>query len=96
MKALARGCAVSVRQLERFFDAHFCQPPKKWLRGLRLCRALEMLCDGCSVKETAITLGYVDTAHLSKDFVSGFGFPPTLSYTLPSPNGEKAEAAIAE
>ncbi len=74
---LAADCGLSVRQLQRFFRAHFRQSPKSWLRALRLRRAFDLLGRGCSVKETAFTLHYRDPSHFSKDFIQLFGMHPS-------------------
>jgi transcriptional regulator GlxA family with amidase domain len=43
IRALARRCGISTRQLGRHFRATFHQPPHAWLHALRLQRALERL-----------------------------------------------------
>lgn len=68
---------MSIRQVERFFLKEFKQRPHKWMRVLRLSRAVELLREGSSVKETAEKLGYCDTAHLSNNFKKNFGISPT-------------------
>jgi transcriptional regulator GlxA family with amidase domain len=74
---LARICQVSVRQLERYFLKHFQQTPHQWLRTARLNRAVELLKDGSSVKETAMMLGYKAVPHFTRDFKQWSGMPPT-------------------
>jgi AraC family transcriptional regulator len=87
--ALAKRCGVSPRQLERYFVAKFNQTPHQWLHEARLRRALELLCDGSSVKEVASLLGYRVASHFSQDFKHTHGIPPshypaqnTLFHTL--------------
>jgi transcriptional regulator GlxA family with amidase domain len=77
VKTMAGQRRVSIRQLERFFCKEFKQRPHEWMRGLRLGRAVELLRDGSSVKETAEKLGYCGTAHLSNNFKKNFGISPT-------------------
>src|SRR2546425_12218778 len=65
---LSQRCQISTRQLERFFLENVGESPHHWLNQLRQERALELLRSGCSVKETALTLGYRSLAHFSRDF----------------------------
>jgi AraC-like DNA-binding protein len=75
-KTLAGLCKVSVRQLERFFVGKFNKSPHCWLREARLGRAVELLRDGSSVKETAALLGYKAVAHFTRDFKKWSGMSP--------------------
>jgi AraC-like DNA-binding protein len=75
-------CAVSVRTLERFSLPAFGDTPRRWLRVLRMQRAVELLRDGSNVSETAFCLGYEDPSHFSREFKKGYGFAPKES---PSP-----------
>jgi transcriptional regulator GlxA family with amidase domain len=93
VSALAADCGISVRQLQRFFEIHFGQKPKQWLKRQRLRRALEMLRQGCSVKEAAIVLGYSSAAHFSNDFTAGFQVPPSAACLIPE---DQVEMALAE
>jgi AraC-like DNA-binding protein len=74
---LARLCQVSVRQLERFFHKKFKRSPHQWLRTARMARAVELLQDGSSVKETATLLGYKAVPHFTRDFKKWSGKSPT-------------------
>ena len=75
--ALAFKCRVSTRQLERFFQAKMGNSPHKWLRHLRMRRAVELICDQTSIKEVAAELGYKDPAHFTHDFKEYFGVAPS-------------------
>jgi len=77
VETLAQNCGFSARQLERFFASSFGKPPHNRLHALRMRRAIELLRDGCSVKETAYLLGYKDATHLTHDFKKHFGIPPS-------------------
>ena len=77
VQALARMCGVSPRQLERFTHAAHQKTPHQWGREMRLCRALELICDQTSCKETAAELGYKTEAHFSNDFKRYYGIAPS-------------------
>jgi AraC-like DNA-binding protein len=73
---LAKRCSVSVRTLERFFLPAFGHTPRRWLKQLRMQRAIELLCDGTPVKETAGLLGYQYATYFSRDFRKAVGVAP--------------------
>jgi AraC-like DNA-binding protein len=73
---LARLAGISVRSLQRRFASQFRSAPHQWLNALRLHDAKQLLKSGCSVKETAGTLGYSDASHFSRDFASLHGLCP--------------------
>lgn len=74
---LAKICGVSVRTLERHCLETRGQKPKVWLTEQRQTQALELLCDGSSVKETAAALGYPHANHFSRDFQAFWGQCPS-------------------
>jgi AraC-like DNA-binding protein len=76
VKALAKACGVSVRVLERLFLPALGDTPRRWLKRLRMERAVELLRDGSSIKETAACLGYEDPSHFSREFKKNYGFAP--------------------
>jgi|WetSurMetagenome_2_1015567.scaffolds.fasta_scaffold515082_1 AraC family transcriptional regulator, transcriptional activator of the genes for pyochelin and ferripyochelin receptors len=76
VKALAGNCGVSVRVLEMFFCAAKREPPRCWLKRLRMERAIELLRDGSNVSETADCLGYRDRSHFSREFKKHYGLAP--------------------
>jgi transcriptional regulator GlxA family with amidase domain len=75
--ALAKKCNVSLRTLERHFVKHMGKSPKKWLSEQRQLRAVELLQDGNSVKETAGYLGYKHATHFSREFKDHWAYLPT-------------------
>ena len=77
VQVLARMCGVSLRQLERFTHAAHQKTPHQWGREMRLRRALELICDRSSCKETAAKLGYKTEAHFSNDFKKYYGIAPS-------------------
>lgn len=84
MEALAKACSVSVRSLERFWGPTFRETPRRWLKRLGMQRAIEVLRDGSTVKETSACLGYEDPSHFSREFKEWYGFPPNKSANPPA------------
>jgi AraC-like DNA-binding protein len=76
VRGLAKTSGVSVRVLQRFFLATMDDTPRRWLKRLRMQRALELLRDGSNVGETANCLGYHDHSHFSREFKKYYGFAP--------------------
>ena len=76
VKALAGNCGVSVRGLELFFASAKREPPRRWLKRLRMERAIELFRDGCNVNQTAECLGYQDRSHFSREFKKHYGLAP--------------------
>ena len=74
---LAASYGVSVRTLERHIKHEFAWCPHAWLMLVRMQRALELLLDDSSVKETAFELGYGHPHNFSRDFKKHFGYCPT-------------------
>jgi AraC-like DNA-binding protein len=75
--SMARGCGITVRQLERFFLATQGMSPHKWLREKRMQQAVKLLLLNYTVKETWLKLGYKDAAHFTHDFQEYFGTTPS-------------------
>lgn len=84
VSALAECCNVSVRSLERFFLFGRNEPPLRWMKRLRMQRAIELLRDGSAVKETAACLGYADPSHFSREFKNRYGSAPKKYANPPS------------
>jgi AraC-like DNA-binding protein len=76
VKALAENCGVSVRALEMFFSSARRESPRRWIKRLRMQRAIELLRDGSNVNETAGCLGYHDRSHFSREFKKLHGLAP--------------------
>ncbi len=78
---LAVLCGVGVRRLQRLFADHVGVSPKWLLRRFRLQEVTDTLAaaPGAPVDWAGLAadLGYVDQAHLSRDFAAMFGEPPT-------------------
>lgn len=58
LKRLCQSAGVSVRTLERIFQREVGLDFESWRRQVRLMRAVELLVEGRSVKETAFLVGY--------------------------------------
>jgi AraC-like DNA-binding protein len=74
---MAKQCGVSVRTLERYFLKTFNKSPRMWIAERRQNRAIELLLAGSTVKETAISLGYKNQSHFSREFKKHNGNSPS-------------------
>jgi AraC-like DNA-binding protein len=74
---LAKDCGVSLRTLERYFLKEFGKSPKAWLLDQRHQEGDKLLKVGLSVKETAASLDYKHSTHLSRDYKGYAGCCPT-------------------
>ena len=74
--ALSKSCGISVRTLERLFQRVAGQPAERWLKLMRMRRALELLRDGCTVQDVAACLAYEDTSRFLEDFKEHYGCLP--------------------
>ena len=78
VNTLAENCGISVRTLERHIRLEFASCPHVWLVLVRMQRAMGLLLDDSSVKETAFEVGYGQLPqHFSRDFKQHFGYRPT-------------------
>jgi AraC-like DNA-binding protein len=84
-RGLAKRLGISVRQLQRTFQARLQCSPRDWLREVRLQRARDMLQAAASVKQVAYALGFRQQSQFCRDFKLRFGFSP--SKALPAGNG---------
>lgn len=80
--ALARKCGVSVRTLHRHFLMHMGKNTKSWLAEQRQQSALELVCNGSSIKEIAACLGYKQQTNFTRRYKCQTGACPSLQ---PSP-----------
>jgi len=65
---VARSCNVTVKTLERFFEATKDVTPKQWMLRLRLEKADALVANGMSVKAIAYSLKYTQVSNFSRDF----------------------------
>ena len=68
---------VCPRQLGRYTHATFGNSPQEWLDEQRLIMAVAMLRKNIAVKEVALTLGFKQTSHFSREFKLRYGLSPT-------------------
>jgi AraC-like DNA-binding protein len=73
---VARGLAVSERQLRRLVTAEVGYGPKRLGRILRLRGALARVRGGSELAEAAFEAGYADQAHFGNECRSLAGVPP--------------------
>jgi transcriptional regulator GlxA family with amidase domain len=77
VKGMAKCYKVSVRALELHFRKTMNNTPKQWMSEQRQKRAMELLANGTSPKETAFALGYKHAHHFSREFKRLQGRCPT-------------------
>lgn len=74
---LAAMCRVTPEYFRRIFGKFYGVSPLRYINGLRLSRAKELISSGlCSVGEAAELSGYRDAAYFSREFKKHFGAPP--------------------
>jgi len=84
--ALAQYCGVSVRHLQRHIRSTQGQNLGNWLNKLRIQHSYAKLSTGCTVKETAYSLGFKQVSHFSRLFKKHYGFSPsTVPITMEFP-----------
>jgi AraC-like DNA-binding protein len=77
--ALARDLGVSVRQLERRFQASVGLPPKLFCRMQRFNNVFRIVeQQSCNWVDTAVACGYYDQAHFIRDCKSLSGSTPAI------------------
>lgn len=67
---------LSERQLERQFDDRFGLSPRLYRRIIRLRRALAFAATGAGLAQVAVSAGYADQAHFTRDVRSFMGGNP--------------------
>jgi len=71
---LAAEIGVSQRQLERYVKRQFGSSPQRWLKELRMSKALLLIESMDSVKEVAYSLGFKQVSHFCREFKTFHGF----------------------
>jgi len=87
LASLAAGAGMSPFHFARVFRALVGVPPHRFLRNVRLDRALAMLREGASVTTTCYAVGFNNLSHFIRSFRRRFGSPPSHS-------GKKAQARL--
>ena len=75
--AIADGCGLSARQLQRRCRVTFGYGPKTLARILRLQRAVALARRGDAFADVSVASGYADQAHLSREVRELAGVPLT-------------------
>jgi len=77
VSALAKISGVSTNTLRLHFHQQMGQSTKAWLNEQRQHQAIELLRDGCSIKETASCLGYKQQTNFTRKFKEFWGECPS-------------------
>jgi transcriptional regulator GlxA family with amidase domain len=75
--ALAELFGVSLRCLQRYVKATYGRTLSALLETVRLQNARAMLASGCPVKVVALSFGYKQVSHFSRNFRNQFGSCPS-------------------
>ena len=67
-RELARLCALSTRQLQRYFSRRLQCSPQAWLNEQRIGAARQLLLSGGPVKRVAFELGFKQVSHFCRQF----------------------------
>lgn len=73
---LARMVGLSKFQLLRRFERVYGVPPHAWLLLQRGERARRLIRDGSSLSQAAVSSGFADQSHMTRNFLRQFGFTP--------------------
>ena len=73
---MAALCAVSLRQMERFFALRFEQTPREWVSEFRCRVARELISQGWSNRAVALDLGFANESHFCHEFKRLCGVSP--------------------
>jgi AraC-like DNA-binding protein len=74
---LAQRRGISLRHLERTFQAHFGRSPQEWLNELRLLAAQKLLASGFPVKAVALELRFNHLSYFCRVFRAQTGVTPS-------------------
>jgi AraC-like DNA-binding protein len=77
VRALARGCGVTDRQLRRYFQSRFGNSPHSWMALARLQKVEPLLSTGALVKEAAAEAGFSQPENFTRQFKRYFNAPPS-------------------
>jgi len=73
---LAKRSGINQQKLKKGFKAIFSSTINKYLTNVRLEQASLLLLKGCSVKEAALEVGYINHSHFSRKFKLKYGVLP--------------------
>jgi AraC-like DNA-binding protein len=75
--ALSARCGLGARQLERLFREQVGLGPKRFARIVRFQAGLRLREGGASLSSAALTAGYADQAHFTREFRAIAGLTPS-------------------
>lgn len=76
LSELAAIVGLSRYQLLRRFERVYGMAPFEWQRQVRAERARALIGTGSSLAQVAVDCGFADQSHMTRAFVSHFGFTP--------------------
>jgi AraC-like DNA-binding protein len=76
LRALCATAGASVRTIERVFRRDLGMNFESWRRQVRLMKGIELLVEGCSVKEVAFEVGYRQSSAFVEMFRQTLGATP--------------------
>jgi two-component system response regulator YesN len=82
---LAKTCGVSTDTLRRYFQKQSGKTTQAWLDEQRQQRAIELLNQGFSIKETACYLGYKQQTNFTRKFKKFWGICPSSTNIAADP-----------
>lgn len=77
VEGAAQAAGISARTLGRRFRSETGMTWRRWLRTARILRAMELLAEGATVTETALSVGFDSPAAFSHAFSEMVGEPPS-------------------
>lgn len=76
LQEIAKECGMSLSSLKKIFSKYTGMGLKRYFNERKIQKAVEMLREGCSVKETAYALGFEDPNYFSTVFKRLTGISP--------------------
>ncbi|KDM91105.1 AraC family transcriptional regulator [Photobacterium galatheae] len=76
LEALETVSGLTKFQLIRYFKAHYGLTPHQFLLLLKVQKAKGLLMSGHSCVDTALSCGFFDQSHFTRNFKRAFGVPP--------------------
>lgn len=76
LDTLAQASGLDRWQLCRDFRSLYGTSPYRYLSMRRLAFARRLMMSGKTVAESALTAGFFDQSHMSRQFMSAYGIPP--------------------
>lgn len=77
-QSLADQLGLSVSRLEHLFTEHIGMPLRSYRLWVRCRNAAQLLANGGSLTDAALSAGFYDSAHFSNAFKRAFGLPPSM------------------